>query len=46
MSTDIIGYLYASTVAAGGIMGFVKAGKYYILTFSTKNQLNLINFIN
>ncbi|XP_037024777.1 transmembrane protein 14 homolog [Bradysia coprophila] len=26
MSTDIIGYLYAATVAAGGIMGYVKAG--------------------
>lgn len=27
MSTDFIGYLYAATVAAGGIMGYVKAGK-------------------
>lgn len=28
MSTDLIGYLYAATVAAGGIMGYVKAGKH------------------
>lgn len=26
MPADIIGYLYAATVAAGGIMGYVKAG--------------------
>ncbi|XP_073845847.1 transmembrane protein 14 homolog [Musca autumnalis] len=26
MPTDVIGYLYAATVAAGGIMGYVKAG--------------------
>ncbi|XP_061390377.1 transmembrane protein 14 homolog [Musca vetustissima] len=26
MPADVIGYLYAATVAAGGIMGFVKAG--------------------
>ncbi|XP_011206836.1 PREDICTED: transmembrane protein 14 homolog [Bactrocera latifrons] len=26
MSTDLIGFLYAATVAAGGIMGYVKAG--------------------
>ncbi|XP_075169399.1 transmembrane protein 14 homolog [Haematobia irritans] len=26
MPTDLIGYLYAATVAAGGIMGYVKAG--------------------
>uniref|UniRef100_A0A0K8TP04 Putative conserved plasma membrane protein n=1 Tax=Tabanus bromius TaxID=304241 RepID=A0A0K8TP04_TABBR len=26
MSTDVVGYLYAATVAAGGIMGYVKAG--------------------
>lgn len=41
MSTDIIGYLYASTVAAGGIMGYVKAGTQNILTFS-KIVINLI----
>lgn len=29
MSTDLIGYLYAATVAAGGIMGYVKAGTYF-----------------
>lgn len=28
MPADLIGYLYAATVAAGGIMGYVKAGKY------------------
>lgn len=26
MSTDLIGYLYAATVAAGGIIGYAKAG--------------------
>ncbi|XP_023304268.2 transmembrane protein 14 homolog [Lucilia cuprina] len=26
MPADLIGYLYAATVAAGGIMGYVKAG--------------------
>lgn len=26
MPADVIGYLYAATVAAGGIMGYVKAG--------------------
>lgn len=27
MSTDLLGFLYAATVAAGGIVGYVKAGK-------------------
>lgn len=27
MPTDLIGFLYAATVAAGGIIGYVKAGK-------------------
>lgn len=26
MSADILGYLYAATVAAGGILGYAKAG--------------------
>lgn len=31
MPIDIVSYLYAATVAAGGIVGYVKAGKYLIL---------------
>lgn len=27
MPVDVIGYIYAATVAAGGIIGYVKAGK-------------------
>lgn len=27
MSVDVVSYLYAATVAAGGIIGYVKAGK-------------------
>lgn len=26
MSTDLLGFAYAATVAAGGLMGYVKAG--------------------
>lgn len=39
MPVDLIGYLYAATVAAGGIMGYAKAGlfsifnKFFILTY-------------
>lgn len=28
MPLDLIGFAYAATVAAGGIMGFYKAGKF------------------
>lgn len=28
MPVDVVGYLYAATVAAGGVFGYVKAGKY------------------
>lgn len=31
MSIDVFGYLYAATVATGGLIGYVKAGKYYII---------------
>lgn len=27
MPVDYVGYVYAATVAAGGIMGYAKAGK-------------------
>lgn len=27
MTVDIVGFVYAGVVAAGGIMGYVKAGK-------------------
>lgn len=44
MPVDILSYLYAATVAAGGITGYVKAGKvwiywlfYFLLSFS-KNE--------
>lgn len=30
MPADIVGYLYAATVAAGGIMGYVKAGLFKV----------------
>lgn len=30
MTADIPGFLYAGVVAAGGIMGYYKAGKYNI----------------
>lgn len=28
MPVDLVSYLYAATVAAGGIIGYVKAGKF------------------
>lgn len=28
MPADILGFAYAATVAAGGILGYVKAGNY------------------
>ena len=28
--TDVIGFGYAAFVAVGGLVGFMKAGKYYI----------------
>lgn len=31
MGVDYVGYAYAATVAAGGIMGYAKAGQYYRL---------------
>lgn len=40
MPVDLIGYLYAATVAAGGIMGYAKAGLFsifnivFLLTYS------------
>lgn len=30
MPVDVVSYLYAATVAAGGIVGYVKAGKVWI----------------
>lgn len=29
MPVDVVSYLYAATVAAGGIIGYVKAGKKF-----------------
>lgn len=31
MPVDILGYIYAATVTAGGIMGYVKARKFILL---------------
>lgn len=31
MAIDAISYLYAATVAAGGIIGYVKAGKVALI---------------
>lgn len=28
MAIDYVGYVYAATVAAGGIMGYAKAGEF------------------
>lgn len=28
MPADILGYIYAATVAAGGVLGYVKARKF------------------
>lgn len=30
MGLDILGFAYAATVAAGGIMGYAKAGKLFL----------------
>lgn len=35
MAIDAISYIYAATVAAGGIIGYVKAGKLY---FKCRNK--------
>lgn len=34
MVLDLIGFSYAVLVSAGGIIGYVKAGKSYTLTFT------------
>ena len=31
MPADVLGYIYAATVAAGGILGYVKARKLLLL---------------
>lgn len=35
MPVDYIGFAYAATVATGGIMGYVKAGKVLNLSLTT-----------
>jgi hypothetical protein len=34
MGVDIVAYGYAALVASGGIMGYAKAGKFYLLTIT------------
>lgn len=45
MAIDAISYLYAATVAAGGIIGYVKAGKFALIqkyfNFVLKRQVKL-----
>jgi len=41
MAIDWFGYAYAATVAAGGIMGYAKAGKILLITFINANHANL-----
>lgn len=48
MAIDAISYIYAATVAAGGIIGYVKAGKFLIECniFVTFTEPNLLNFLH
>lgn len=39
MSTDLIGYLYAATVAAGGVLGYVKAGATMHLLYNDWKEI-------
>lgn len=45
MAIDAISYLYAATVAAGGIIGYVKAGKFALIqkyfSFVLRRQVKL-----
>lgn len=43
MPADLYGYLYAATVAAGGIIGYVKAGKQTLIFWQFKKSI-AINF--
>lgn len=38
MALDVLGYIYAATVAAGGVMGYVKAGEYGMENGSSKDR--------
>lgn len=42
MAIDIISFAYAATIAAGGVLGYVKAGKYIRLFYHVciKSQTN------
>lgn len=33
MPVDVVSYLYAATVAAGGIIGYVKAGNGLVIVY-------------
>lgn len=43
MAIDAISYLYAATVAAGGIIGYVKAGKFALIQMYFFFVLRLLN---
>jgi hypothetical protein len=43
MGVDIVAYGYAALVASGGIMGYAKAGKFYLLTYNYRFYKLLCN---
>lgn len=46
MGLDLLGFAYAATVAAGGIMGYAKAGMFYSNKKHAAGFLSTIVFIN
>lgn len=46
MTVDYIGFAYAATVAAGGIIGYVKAGMIFIVYIIQKNTKCTIELQN
>lgn len=41
MPIDFPGFAYAAAVAAGGIFGYYKAGKYILKVMFTNNSLSI-----
>lgn len=41
MAIDYVGIVYAATVAAGGIMGYAKAGKWLIIPLNLDHNIGL-----
>ena len=46
MTIDYVGFAYAATVAAGGIMGYAKAGNYRVFFYRIRAVSRRINFCN